>query len=256
MAQQEWNAALYDKKHAFVFEYGQDLLGLLQPQAGELILDLGCGTGHLTNQIAQPGARVIGLDHSPQMLDTARQQYPQLTFIQGDASAFSLPEACDAIFSNAVLHWVKRAAEAAACIARALKPGGRFVAEFGGHGNVANIIDAVQSVVTSYTKSEVRHPWYYPSIAEYATLLEAQGLEVRQAFLFDRFTKLEGEDGMRDWLEMFAENMFVDLPVEAKATALAEIEARLRATNFSNGVWYADYRRLRIVAVRNRSLSP
>jgi trans-aconitate methyltransferase len=250
MAQQEWNSALYDQKHSFVYEYGQDLLNLLQPQPGELILDLGCGTGHLTAQIAQTGARVIGLDHSAQMLETARQQYPQIEFIQGDASNFSLPETCDAVFSNAVLHWVKRAAAAAACIARTLKSGGRFVAEFGGHGNVANIVEAVQAVVPRYTQAEVRHPWYYPSIGEYATLLEAQGLEVRQAFLFDRFTKLEGEDGMRNWLTMFAESMFVDLPAEAKETALAEIEAQLRATNFRDGVWYADYRRLRVVAVR------
>ncbi|MBI1761299.1 MAG: methyltransferase domain-containing protein [Acidobacteria bacterium] len=250
MAQQEWNSALYDQKHSFVYEYGQDLLSLLQPQPAELILDLGCGTGHLTAQIAQSGARVIGLDHSAQMLETARQQYPQLEFVQGDASAFSLPEACDAVFSNAVLHWVTRAAEAAACIAQALKPGGRFVAEFGGQGNVANIVEAVQAVMTSHTQAEVRHPWYYPSIGAYATLLEAQGLEVRQAFLFDRFTKLEGADGMRNWLTMFAESMFADLPVEAKETALTEIEARLRPTNFRAGVWYADYRRLRVVAVR------
>lgn len=250
MAQQEWNSTLYDQKHSFVFEYGQDLLALLQPQAGELVLDLGCGTGHLTAQIAQSGARVRGLDHSAQMLETARQQYPQLEFIQGDASNFSLPEPCDAVFSNAVLHWVKPAAAAAACIARALKPGGRFVAEFGGHGNVANIVEAVQSVVASYTQTEVRHPWYYPSIGEYATLLEAHGLEVRQAFLFDRFTKLEGADGMRNWLMMFCESMFADLPPAAKETALAEIEARLRPTNYRAGVWYADYRRLRVVAVR------
>lgn len=251
MAQQEWNSALYDQKHSFVYEYGQDLLNLLQPQSGELILDLGCGTGHLTAQIAQSGARVIGLDHSAQMLETARQQYPQLEFIQGNASDFSLPDACDAVFSNAVLHWVTCAAEAAACVARALKPGGRFVAEFGGHGNVANIVAAVQSVVTNHTHTEVRHPWYYPSIGVYATLLEAYGLEVRQAFLFDRFTKLEGADGMRNWLAMFAESMLVDLPAEAKETVLDEIEARLRPTNFREGVWYADYRRLRVVAVRD-----
>lgn len=252
MAQQQWDSALYDQKHSFVYEYGQDLLNLLQPQPNELILDLGCGTGHLTNQIAQSGAHVVGLDHSEQMLETARQQYPQIEFIQSDASAFSLPKPCDAIFSNAVLHWVKRATGAAACIARALKPGGRFVAEFGGHGNVANIVEAVQTVVSSLTHAEVRHPWYYPSIGEYATLLEAQGLETRQAFLFDRFTKLEGEDGMRNWLAMFGESMFVDLPAEAKEMALTEIEARLRATNFKDGVWYADYRRLRIVAVRTK----
>ena len=232
------------------------MLDLLQPQPGELILDLGCGTGHLTSQLAQAGARVIGLDESAQMLATARQQYPQLEFLQADARDFSLPEPCDAVFSNAVLHWVKPAAAAAACIARALKPGGRFVAEFGGQGNVANIVDAVQAVVTRYTHITVQHPWYYPSIGAYATLLEAQGLEVRQAFLFDRPTPLEGADGMRNWLAMFAGSMLAELPAAARETALGEIEARLRVSNFRADTWYADYRRLRVVAVRCDATAP
>ena len=248
---QEWNAGLYDQKHAFVFAYGQDLLALLNPQPGETILDLGCGTGHLTQQLAQAGARVIGLDSSPQMLATARQQYPDIEFIQADASAFALPVACDAVFSNAVLHWVKRADEAAACIARALKPGGRFVCEFGGHGNVANIVDATQTVLRAYAQREVAHPWFYPSIGEYASLLERHGLEVRQAWLFDRLTKLEGADGMRNWLVMFADTMFEGLDAAAKDAALTEIEQRLRATNFHDDSWYADYRRLRLVAARH-----
>src|SRR5581483_11020467 len=147
----EWNPALYDQKHAFVFEYGQDLLALLQPQANELILDLGCGTGHLTNQIVQSGARVIGLDNSPSMLATARQNYPQLEFHLADAAEFSLPEQFDAVFSNAVLHWVTRAEAAVTCIACALKPQGRFVAEFGGKGNVRHIVTAAQSVLYELT---------------------------------------------------------------------------------------------------------
>src|ERR1041384_1391697 len=105
----EWNPALYDQKHSFVFEYGHELLALLQPKCAELILDLGCGTGHLTNQIAHTGARVIGLDDSPSMLTTARQNYPQLDFRLADAVEFSTPEQFDAVFSNAVLHWVTRA---------------------------------------------------------------------------------------------------------------------------------------------------
>jgi trans-aconitate methyltransferase len=248
--QQQWNSGLYDQKHAFVFEYGQDLLTLLAPQPSERILDLGCGTGHLTNQIAQTGAHACGLDHSPQMLATARQQYPQLEFIEADISAFNLPYVCDAVFSNAALHWVLRAEDAAACIARALKPGGRFVAEFGGHGNIAKIFVATQETIRDLTKTEAPHGWYFPSVGAYSALLEAQGLEVRQAYLFDRPTKLDGEDGMRNWLAMFAEGMFRGLSDELKQQALIEIEARLRETNYLAESWWADYRRLRIVAVK------
>lgn len=246
----EWNPALYDQKHSFVFEYGQDLLALLQPQTNELILDLGCGTGHLTKEIAQSGARVIGLDNSPSMLATARQNYPQLEFRLADAAEFNLPEQFDAVFSNAALHWVTRAEEAVGCIARALKPQGRFVAEFGGKGNVGHIVAAAQSVLHELTGQIIQHGWYYPSISEYGSLLEKHGMELRQAFLFDRPTALEGAEGMRNWLAMFADGIFRGVNEEVKATALPQIEERLRATNYRAGSWFADYRRLRIVAIK------
>ncbi len=247
---QNWDAALYEKSHGFVFGYGQGLVELLAPRAGETILDLGCGTGQLTNQIAQSGARVIGLDHSESMLETARKNYPDLTFMQGNAANFAPPATCDAVFSNAVLHWVIEAEAAAQCIAAALKPGGRFVAEFGGHGNVSNIIEATQMVLRKYTGHEVAHGWYYPSIGEYSTLLESCGLEVQQAWLFDRPTPLEGEAGMRNWLTMFAERMFVELNAAQKAEALTEIDLYLRESNYDSGQWFADYRRLRVVAIK------
>jgi trans-aconitate methyltransferase len=246
----EWNPALYDQKHAFVFEYGQELLALLQPQANELILDLGCGTGHLTKEIAQSGARVMGLDNSPSMLATARHNYPQLEFRLADAAEFSLPEQFDAVFSNAVLHWVTRAEAAVGCIARALKPQGRFVAEFGGKGNVRHIVAAAQSVLYELTGQTISHSWYYPSISEYGSLLEKHGMEMRQAFLFDRPTALEGADGMRNWLAMFADGIFRGVSEEVKNSALPQIEERLRATNYRDGSWFADYRRLRIVAIK------
>jgi trans-aconitate 2-methyltransferase len=250
MNQQQWDPALYDQKHAFVTAYGQDLLALLNPLAGELILDLGCGTGHLTAQIAQTGARVIGLDNAPQMIATARAQYPHIEFTLADASDYALPHQFDAVFSNAALHWVTRAEAAVVCLARVLKPGGRFVAEFGGKGNVQRITDAVTQTLRELAQRAVNHPWYFPSVGEYATLLEKHGLEVQQAWLFDRPTKLEDADGMRNWLAMFAEGMFRGLAEELKQDVLREVEARLRPTNFRAGAWHADYRRLRVLALK------
>src|SRR5262249_49917586 len=154
------------------------LIGLLSPQSGERILDVGCGTGHLTHQISLSGADVTGLDRSAAMVEQARKSYPHLNFIVADAANFELPEPFDAVFSNAALHWVKRAAQAAACIVQALKPGGRFVAEFGGKGNLAAFHGAIKNAMQAMSigVGEDLDMWYFPSIGEYASLLEGHHL--------------------------------------------------------------------------------
>lgn len=232
-----WDAKQYQQRHSYVFQFGQAVLDLLAPRKGERILDLGCGSGQLTAAIADAGATVIGIDSSPEMLAEARANYPAIDFRLGDAAKFSLEAPVDAVFSNAVLHWVKNAAGAAASIARALKPGGRFVAEFGGHGNIQPVVDALREEL-----GPVETPWYYPSIGEYATVLEQNGLEPQQAWLIDRPTPVEGEDGMVDWLTMFVRF--------APKDQLPKVAERLRATHYKDGVWTLDYRRLRIVAIK------
>src|SRR5262249_39104153 len=153
-------------------------------------------------------------------------------------------EGFDAVFSNAVLHWVRPPEAAVARVARALKPGGRFVAEFGGKGNVAIIRAAVAEAARELRQPVPLPDWYYPTVGEYAALLEAAGLEVRFAQLFDRPTPLEGDDGLRGWLRMFA-------PEAAANLELVEIVERLtRPTLRGEAGWVADYVRLRVVAVR------
>jgi SAM-dependent methyltransferase len=230
----DWNAKQYQQRHAYVFEYGKAVLDLLSPQKGERILDLGCGSGQLTAAIADAGATVIGLDSSPEMLAEARAHYPAHDFRQGDAANFTIDPPVDAVFSNAVLHWVKDAAGAAASISKALKPGGRLVAEFGGHGNIRSILDALGPIET---------PWYYPTIGQYATVLERHNLEPRQAWLIDRPTPVEGEDGFEHWLSIFCRD--ITTPEQRKILA-----AKLRPTHYKAGVWTLDYRRLRIVAYK------
>src|SRR5579859_826237 len=204
MPNNNWNPALYDQKHAFVFEYGKSIISLLEPQPGELILDLGCGTGHLSKSIAESGARVIGIDNSPNMVETARKNYSGIEFLVASAQDFSFPYSFDAVFSNATLHWVTEAERAASSIAACLRAGGRFVAEFGGKGNVAHIITATEQSLEELLGMRVESGWYFPSLGEYATLLEKHGLAVCSALLFDRPTKLEeGENGLRNWIMMF-----------------------------------------------------
>lgn len=248
-----WDAGLYDQTAAFVWRHGSDLIDLLAPQPGERVLDLGCGTGHLTAALAARGARVVGLDNDPAMIEYARRAYPALPFVLGDAVSFRFAEPFDAVFSNAALHWVTRAADAAACIAAALRPGGRFVAELGGKGNVDAIVTALTAALaeTGYPFVPERFPWYFPSIGEYAALLEATGLEPVFAALFDRPTRLEGgESGLRDWLALFGRTFLESVPPEQIDAVVQLVEERLRPRLFRDGAWHVDYRRLRIVAVR------
>ncbi len=254
--QTNWNAGLYDDSFSFIWEYGSSLLDLLDPKPGERILDLGCGTGHLTQQIAERGAEVIGIDRSPAMIDQANANYPGIRFDVADASDVRLDEPVDAVFSNAVLHWIRNAEGAATCIARALKPGGRLVAEFGGARNVGQIVTATIDELhrAGVSNPAERNPWYFPSIAEYSALLERSGLEPVSLLLFDRPTRLDGgEQGLARWLEMFGDSFFARIPNDTVSTIVSHLEERLRPSLFRDGAWYADYRRLRVVALRGFS---
>lgn len=238
-----WNAAAYQDQHSYVWQHGESLLAQLKPQLEERILDLGCGTGQLTEQISASGAAVIGLDSDPAMIDQARDNYPDIAFQVADAADFQLSEPVDAVFSNAVLHWVTQAEPAAHCIAAALKPGGRFVAELGGKGNVQTILTALAEV-----SGRSLNPWYFPSLGEYAALLESAGLTVVYAHLFERPTPL-GAAGLAGWLEMFGQRFFAEFSAEDWAAIVKAVEAAAPQL-YQNGEWVADYRRLRIIAVK------
>src|ERR1051326_411335 len=176
-----WDAGLYESEHGFVWKYGADLVRLLNPQPAERILDMGCGTGHLTAQIAAAGAAVLGVDSSPDMIGQARQNYPNLKFQLADARAFKAAEPFDAAFSNAALHWIREARDAVRSVHGALKPGGRFVAELGGKGNNALVIDALMQAGAS----DPLLTFYFPSIGEYSAILASEGVELRLPPLFD-----------------------------------------------------------------------
>ena len=245
-----WDASLYQSAHSFVWERSADLLDLLAPQPGERILDIGCGTGQLTTKIAESGAKVLGIDNSDDMIEAARANYPELNFEVADVRKYQSREPFDAVFSNAALHWIKPPEQAAESISRALKTGGRFIAEFGGKHNVSAILAAVDSAL-SPPHSAIPNPWFFPSVGEYAALLESVGLEVTHAFHFRRFTPLEGaEDGLRNWLAMFGGAFTESISREALESALPAIESHARPALHKNGQWHADYVRLRIRAIK------
>lgn len=226
------------------------MLELLAPCPGERILDVGCGTGQLTAEIARAGAETLGIDSSPAMIEQATKNYPGLKFEVADVRALPFREEFDAVFSNAALHWVQDAEPAAAAMAAALKAGGRFVAEFGGRGNIADLVDAALRALESLGIAGV-NPWYFPSVGEYAGLLERHGLEVAYAALIDRRTPLEGGPrGMADWIDMFGGPFTAKLAAAQKQEFGRRVEQLAAPKLFQNGGWSADYRRLRIAAVK------
>jgi trans-aconitate methyltransferase len=251
----KWNAELYDNKHAFVSQYGESVLELLDVKSGERILDLGCGTGDLAKQIQEHGAEVIGIDASPEMIAKAKVKYPELDFSVANATSFHFDEAFDAVFTNAVLHWIHDADGVIKSVYDVLKPGGRFVGEFGGKGNNQLMLAAASTVLRNrgYIKGEIAIPWYFPSTADYAAKLEAGGFRVTFTSHFDRPTLLQdGREGIVKWFNMFGSALFQQISAAELQQIMNEITDLLQPTNEIDGQWYADYKRLRFVAVKEK----
>ena len=209
-----WDADRYQRQFGFVSAMAGGVLELLDASSGEVVLDLGCGTGELAVRIAATGARVIGLDSDPAMVAAAARRLGPANTLLADAHAFRLPEPVDAVFSNAALHWMPRPGEVVACVRAALRPGGRFVAEMGGAGNIAEILAAVGAALAEAGLPEPASPWYFPTPAQQAALLEGAGFRVaRMAQVLARVNELAAP--------------------------------RLRR----GGEWFADYWRLRFLAI-------
>ena len=245
---QKWNTANYAATGRFVADLAGGVVELLAPQAGEAILDLGCGDGALTERIAATGAVMTGADASPAMAAAARSRGIDVREVSGDALAFNAE--FDAVFSNAALHWMPDAEAVIAGVHRALKPGGRFVAEMGGMGNIAAIRVALQAVLAQFgIDAEAVAASFYPSPAHYRRLLEAAGFEVRSIELIPRPTPLAA--GMVGWLNTFRNGVLDLLAAEDRAEAVAETVALLKPVLCdADGNWTADYVRLRFAAVR------
>lgn len=247
----KWDAVLYNDKHSFVYDYGVSLIDLLNPKSHERILDLGCGSGELTDKIREEAKNVVGIDNSPEMIKKAKQKFPLVEFHVADASNFEFDEPFDSIFSNAALHWVVSYGAAIVCMYNSLKPGGRMVVEFGGKDNVMKITNQLRKSLLKrgYEKQAKLQLWYFPSIGEYTSELEAVGFNVSFAELYERPTELADEDsGIKDWLSMFTAPFFERVESSDVQKILKEVQESLRADLFRNGKWFADYKRIRIVA--------
>ncbi len=253
MSATSWNPTLYNQKHSFVYHYGESLIDELNPQPNEQILDLGCGTGELTQRISTFGAYATGIDSSAELIAAAQQRFPSIEFRRQDAAQLSDTECYHAIFSNAVLHWVKDQSAVTRGMFQALRPGGRLVAEFGGQGNVQTIVNALREILLQYgyEQQAAAQPWYFPSVGQYASLLETHGFRVQWMHHYVRPTELnDTADGIVDWLRMFAGSFLAGIATDQQDAILVEVQEKLRTELYRQGKWYADYQRLRFRAVR------
>jgi trans-aconitate methyltransferase len=246
-ARQVWNAEDYEKHARFVSDLAGPVLEWLQPQAGQRILDLGCGDGVLTEELKRRDVDVLGVDVSESLLSAALARGVETRRMDGQKLPFDAE--FDAVFSNAALHWMSDAGAVIEGVFRALKPGGRFVAEFGGHGNVAAVTTAMRATARRRGgDAALAGPWFFPSVAVYREMLEERGFRVVRIGLFPRPTPLP--TGMIAWLKVFRRPFFAQYGAE-EDQVLAEVEELLAPSlRDARGNWTADYVRLRVEAVK------
>jgi SAM-dependent methyltransferase len=246
MSTQQWTAADYASHARFVSDLGQPVMDLLQLQAGERILDLGCGDGALTEQLVAQGGAVVGIDTSPELLAVARARGLDVRLF--DAQALNYVGEFDAVFSNAVLHWIPELKPVLNGVHRALRSNGRFVGEFGGHGCVAAVCTALRAV-SARRGVDLRLPWNFATVEEFEACLAETGFDAVLVRLVPRPTALPS--GMGAWLRTFVGWAFDALPQAQREAAYAETVELLRpALCDSRGRWTADYTRLRFAARR------
>ncbi len=246
-SRQTWSASSYDTHARFVSDLASAVVEWLAPRAGEDVLDLGCGDGVLTAQLADLGCKVTGVDASEDFVAAARKRGLDVHLMDGHELTFS--GEFDAVFSNAALHWMTRPHLVIDGVKRALKPGGRFVAEFGGHGNVAAIVTALRaSAKLNGTDPALAGPWFFPSAEVYQEMLEAHGFEVRRIGLYPRPTPLK--TGMGAWLKVFRKAYFEQYGDDMERVLAEVVELLEPVLCDAKGNWTADYVRLRVDAVK------
>ncbi len=246
MYEQTWDPNRYIQNASFVPELGAPLIDLLAPRPGERVLDLGCGDGALTEKLVASGCTVVGVDGSADQIAAAVKRGLDARVMNGEALEFD--HEFDAVFSNAALHWMKRPDAVIDGVRRALKPGGRFVAEMGGFGCVAKVRAALTTALANRgVDAGPLDPWYFPTAEDYGARLRARGFSIDSLLLFDRPTVLPGT--LTAWLETFGEPFTSAVPAGEREALRQEVEAALRpALCGPDGVWRADYVRLRFAA--------
>ncbi|QDU78594.1 Trans-aconitate 2-methyltransferase [Polystyrenella longa] len=248
MTNQSWSAENYQREAAYVAKLGKSLIEWLQPQVDETILDLGCGDGTLTLELMKSGATVKGIDGDPSMVAAAKGK--GITVEQVSATELPYEAEFDAVFSSAALHWMRPPEQVIKRVHQALKPGGRFVAEMGGAGNVNITRVALKAALARRgIDGEQYDPWYFPSAEEYKSLLEANGFEVQRILLYPRPTPIGRE--VIHWVQNFGRRFVEPIPESEQPAFMNEVvEQVVPQLEQDEQGYLKDYVRLRFVAVK------
>lgn len=244
----KWNSKLYDSKHDFVAEYGKGLLEFIPNDKNQKILDLGCGTGTLTKEIANSCQYVLGIDGSKEMIEQAKITYPELEFEVGDALKMSYEGQWDVVFSNAVFHWILDHDQLLSNIKSSLRGSGQLICEFGGYGNIGTIENGFKNVLNSigydYTSK-----FNFSTTEKFALLLEKNDFIADELYIYDRPTVLkDGEKGLYNWAKQFFASDLANFDKNEQEKILLELEKQVRNELWDGSNWIADYKRLRAIA--------
>lgn len=250
-ADRDWSAADYGQHAGFVVDLAADLIDWLAPSPGERVLDLGCGDGSMSLRLLARDVAVTGVDASPAMVAAACEQgVPAMVLDGHDLATGTAGTGYDAVFSNAALHWMKHDPDSViAGVATVLRPGGRFVAEFGAAGNVAPIQAALRAEAHARGHdAEALDPWFFPTKADYRARLENAGFIVERIECFERPTALPSD--MTDWLSTLARPFVTAFAAGPERDGyVAAVVERLRPQLAdADGRWHAPYVRLRFIA--------
>lgn len=244
----EWNSTLYDKQHDFVAEYGKGLLEFVPKNDEQVILDLGCGTGVLTVQLAELCNRIVGVDSSQSMIDKAKERFNNIEFKVCDALALPFENEFDVVFSNAVFHWISDHDTLLKSIHKVLKAQGVLVCEFGANGNIATIEDAFVKACNSLGYG-YEPKFNFPTVEDFGKLLENNGFVIDRLYDYDRPTVLkDNEQGLVNWMKQFFASELTVMPEYTQAMVFKKVEELTKDVLWNGAEWVADYRRLRAIA--------
>ncbi|MCI8379428.1 MAG: methyltransferase domain-containing protein [Lachnospiraceae bacterium] len=244
----EWNSTLYNKKHDFVAEYGKGLLEFIPKNDEQSILDLGCGTGTLTAQLADLCGRIVGVDASQSMIEKAKEEFGNIEFKVCDALSLPFEKEFDVVFSNAVFHWISSHDALLKNIYKVLKQRGLLVCEFGASGNIATIENAFAEACNSLGYG-YEAKFNFPEVEDFGKLLEDTGFVIDRIYAYDRPTALkDGEQGLVNWMKQFFASELGVMPKHVKAMVFKKVDELARDTLWNGVEWVADYRRLRVIA--------
>lgn len=244
----KWDSKLYDNKHSFVAEYGKGLLEFVPVDKQQRILDLGCGTGVLTEQLSKYAGYVLGVDGSEDMVAKAKENYPEINFEVNDALKLPYSNEWDVVFSNAVFHWISNHDLLLKNIYNSLKPSGKLICEFGGPDNILIVEAGFTDVLKEFGYS-YKSKFNFPTLEEFSILLEKNGFIIDKIYDFDRPTPLQdGENGLANWARQFLKTELEEFSEEQQDQILKNFESKVRDKLWNGKEWSIDYRRLRAVA--------